>query len=69
MQYYCKYHCAGDCLTRATDGFDLFKINNPLRCEINQELTKDQIVKLLCSDYNSMKNTSYKDLSNNVSYC
>ncbi len=50
---FCKYNCAGDCLTRATNGFDLFKINNPLRCEINQEFTKDQIIKLLCSDYHT----------------
>jgi uncharacterized protein len=44
---FCKYHCAGDCLTRATDGQDLTTIVNPARCEINQALTLDQIARTL----------------------
>ena len=47
---FCKYHCAGDCLTRSTDGFRLNDINSHFRCEINQTLTKDQIIKLVCAE-------------------
>ena len=46
---FCKYHCAGDCLTRATDGIRLNDVTNHYRCDINQQLTKDQIVELVCN--------------------
>ncbi len=42
---FCKYHCAGDCLARASDGRDLLCIYNTTRCKINRALTLDQIVK------------------------
>lgn len=41
---FCKYHCAGDCLTRSTDGINLSIIADGSRCTINQALTLDQIV-------------------------
>ncbi|MCK9418672.1 MAG: radical SAM protein [Nitrospirae bacterium] len=44
---FCKYHCAGDCLAKASDGMDLMSINNPNRCKINQTLTLDGIIKIL----------------------
>jgi uncharacterized protein len=47
---FCKYHCAGDCLVKASDSRTLQSITNPFRCKINQELTKDQILKLLSKD-------------------
>ncbi|MEJ2344197.1 MAG: radical SAM protein [Gammaproteobacteria bacterium] len=45
---FCKYHCAGDCLTRSTDGVRLNDINSDYRCELNRALTRDQIVRLVC---------------------
>jgi uncharacterized protein len=44
---FCKYHCAGDCLAKASSGKDLTTINNKDRCQINQTLTLDQILKIL----------------------
>lgn len=44
---FCKYHCAGDCLAKASKGKDLMCITNSARCQINQTLTLDQIVKIL----------------------
>ncbi|MBF0563661.1 MAG: radical SAM protein [Nitrospirae bacterium] len=44
---FCKYHCAGDCLTRATDGVHLTNILDTARCRINQDLTQDQIIQNL----------------------
>lgn len=44
---FCKYHCAGDCLTRATDGVHLTNIMDTARCRINQDLTLDQIIRKL----------------------
>ena len=44
---FCKYHCAGDCLAKASDGKDLMTIKNTTRCKINQSLTLDQILKIL----------------------
>jgi uncharacterized protein len=43
---FCKYHCAGDCLSKASDGIDLMSIKNPARCKINQALTLDNIVRI-----------------------
>lgn len=47
---FCKYHCAGDCLTRATDGLHLSVIKDSSRCAINQALTLDQIAKKLSTE-------------------
>jgi len=44
---FCKYHCAGDCLAKASGEKNLLTINNFTRCKINQTLTLDQIVKIL----------------------
>ena len=44
---FCKYHCAGDCLAKASDGKDLLSIRNQNRCKINQTLTIDAIIKTL----------------------
>jgi len=44
---FCKYHCAGDCLAKASDGKDLMSIINTNRCEINQALTLDGIINIL----------------------
>ena len=44
---FCKYHCAGDCLAKTSDGKDLMEIKNTDRCKINQTLTLDGIIKIL----------------------
>jgi len=44
---FCKYHCAGDCLAKASDVKDLMSIKNTNRCKINQTLTLDGIIKIL----------------------
>lgn len=44
---FCKYHCAGDCLAKASDGNNLMSIHNTERCKINQTLTMDAIIRIL----------------------
>lgn len=44
---FCRYHCAGDCMVKAADQGDIFRINNNDRCRINQALTKDMLLKQL----------------------
>jgi uncharacterized protein len=44
---FCKYHCAGDCLSKTSDCKDLMAIKNPIRCKINQTLTLDKIIKMI----------------------
>ncbi len=44
---FCKYHCAGDCLTRSTVGITLDVITDNTRCIINQSLTLDKTVEQL----------------------
>jgi uncharacterized protein len=44
---FCKFHCAGDCPAKASDFKDLTKITNSTRCQINQTLTLDKIIKIL----------------------
>jgi uncharacterized protein len=50
---FCKYHCAGDCLTRSTNGIDLSTVTDNSRCKINQTLTFDQIIQNLSVDSES----------------
>ena len=42
---FCKWHCAGDCPAKRASVGDVLTETDETRCLINQELTKDQIVK------------------------
>jgi uncharacterized protein len=44
---FCKYHCAGDCPLKSLIWEQDKNYNEPDRCYINRELTKDQLIKAL----------------------
>jgi uncharacterized protein len=41
---FARWHCSGDCLTKAPDMKQLFTSRNPYRCEINKEITRHQLM-------------------------
>jgi len=45
MDCFCKYHCAGDCLTKSFHRADGTDFKPSFRCKINRELTKHFILK------------------------
>jgi len=54
---FCKFHCAGDCMAKVTDGKNLLEIIDFARCKINRALTLDKIVNILKANSNQSWDT------------